>query len=74
MIITDDIEIILNINSFPFDNKNNIKTLGTAMRTRMAPTFASLTLAYSEENLYEIIGQKFNKIKQNLLDLLVSIL
>ena len=28
------------------------------MRTKMAPTYATLTLAYLEENLYEIIGKK----------------
>ena len=26
----------------------------------MAPTYASLTLAYLEENLHEIIGKKYN--------------
>ena len=30
----------------------------------MAPTYATLTLAYSERNLYEIIGKKYgNNIK-----------
>ena len=35
------------------------------MGTRMAPTYTTLTLAYLEENLYEIIGKKYgNDIKE----------
>ena len=51
------IEIILNNNSFQFNNVNYIQTLGTAMGTKMAPTYATLTQAYAEENLYEILGK-----------------
>ena len=39
-----------------FDNINYIHTQGTSMRTKMVPTYATLTLAYPEENLYEIIS------------------
>ena len=61
----EGIEIILNNNSFQFNNNNYIQTLGTAMGTKMAPTYATLTLAYLEENLYEIIGKKYgNDIKE----------
>ena len=36
------------------------------MGTKMAPTYATLTLAYLEENLYEIIGYKYgNDIKED---------
>ena len=48
-------ELILNHNYFQFDNKNYIRTLGTAMRTKMAPTYTALTLVYLQENLHEII-------------------
>ena len=35
------------------------------MGTKMAPTYATLTLAYLKENLYEIIGKKYsNDIKE----------
>ena len=61
--ISDYIELILNNNSFQFNNVNYIQTLGTAMRTKMVLTYATLTLAYLEENLYEIIGKKYNNIK-----------
>ena len=41
-------EIILKNNSFQFNNINCIQTLGTAMGTKMAPTYANLTVAYLE--------------------------
>ena len=35
------------------------------METKMAPTYATLTLAYLEKNLYEITGKKYgNDIKE----------
>ena len=35
------------------------------MVTKIAPTYATLTLAYLEENLYEIIGKIYsNDIKE----------
>ena len=64
--IIEGIEIILNNNSFQFNNINYIQTLGTAMGTKMAPTYFTLTLAYLEENLYEIVGKKLsNDIKED---------
>ena len=61
----EGIEIIHNNNSFQF-NINYIQTLGTAMGTKMAPTYSTLTLAYLEKNLYEIIGKKYgNNIKED---------
>ena len=47
-------KIILNNNSFQFNNVNYIQTRGTAMGTKMAPTYVTLTLAYLEENLSEL--------------------
>ena len=55
--IIEGIEIILNNNFFQFNNINDIQTLGTAMGTKMVPTYATLTQAYLEENLYKIIGK-----------------
>ena len=63
--IIECIGIIPNNNTFQFNNINYIQTLGTAMETKMAPTYATLTLTYLEENLYEIIGKKYgNDIKK----------
>ena len=58
--IIESIEIIPNNNSFQFNNINYIQSLGTAMGTKMAPIYATLTLVYLEENLYEIIGKKYS--------------
>ena len=44
-IIIEDIEIILSNYVFQFNNINYFLTLGTAMGTKMAPTYATLTLA-----------------------------
>ena len=41
---------------------NYIQNLRTAMGTKMAPTYDTPTFAYLEENLYEIIGKKYNRI------------
>ena len=59
-IITDSIKLILNNNSFHFNNVNYIRAEGTAMANEIASTHATLTLAYLEENLYEIIGKKYS--------------
>ena len=62
--IIDDIELIPNNNSFLINNLNYIQTQGTAMGIKIATTYATLTLAYLEENLYEIIGKEYgNNIK-----------
>lgn len=58
--IIESIDIILNNNSFQFNNNNYIQTLGTAMGTKMAPTYATLTLAYLEETLYDRIEEIFD--------------
>ena len=63
--ITDGIALILNNNSFQFNDMNYIHTLETAMRTKMSPTYATLTLAYLEENLYEIIVKKIQQQYKN---------
>ena len=63
--IIDGIELLQNNNSFQFNNVNYIQIQRTAMGTKMAPTYATLTLAYLEENLYKIIGKKYsNNIKK----------
>ena len=47
-IIIEDIEIILNNNSFEFNSINYIQTLGTAMGTKITPTYATLTHIYKK--------------------------
>lgn len=57
--IIDSLDLILKNNSFQFNNNNYIQILGTAMGTKMAPAYATLTLAYLEETLYTNIEQKY---------------
>ncbi len=70
--ILDSIELILSNNIFSFDQIIFLQTKGTAMGTKMAPTYANLTLAYLEEILYvklvELKDQTYaTYIKNNLL-------
>ena len=62
--ITDGIELIQNKNSFHFNNINYIQTLGTTMGIKIIPTCSTLTFAYLEENLFKIIGKKYNNMKR----------
>ena len=47
---------------------NDIQALITVMGTKMVPTYDTLTWAYLEENLYEIIWKNTTIWKQNLFD------
>ena len=68
--IIDSIDIILNNNSFKFDDKNYLQTLGTAMGTKVAPIYATLTMAYLEETLYDKIEEKYGEeIKKTFIEL-----
>jgi hypothetical protein len=52
-------EIILKNNTFSFDEKHFEQIKGTAMGTKMAPTYATLTLGYLEETLYNKIRDQY---------------
>ena len=46
--ILEGLKIVLNNNTFSFDDKHYLQTKGTAMGTKVAPTYATLTLGYLE--------------------------
>ena len=48
--LCDLIQIILNMNNFTFNNKHYLQKHGTAMGTKMAPSFANLFLAKFEHD------------------------
>ena len=50
--ILESISIVLKENTFHFDNKFYRQIQGTAMGTKMAPTYATLVLGYLEKKLY----------------------
>lgn len=45
--------LVLKNNTFSFNGKHYLQLKGTAMGTKMAPTYATLTLGYLEEKMYE---------------------
>lgn len=51
--VLEAVKLILDNNSFQFDNCTFLQISGTAMGTQMAPTYATLTVGYIEELLYE---------------------
>jgi hypothetical protein len=70
--ICDAIRIVLENNTFQFDNKHYLQINGTAMGTKMAPTYANLVLAYLEEKLYtklknEMTTDLSNYVERNFL-------
>ena len=54
-LILEACNIVLNNNSFIFNNENFIQINGTAMGTKIARTHATLTLGYQKEKLYNHI-------------------
>lgn len=54
-------EIVLANNTFTFNGKHFKQIKGTAMGTKMAPTYATLTLGYLEEKMYKEINRLFNE-------------
>jgi hypothetical protein len=53
--ILDALDIILKRNVFYFNDKFYQQIKGTAMGTKVAPTYATLVLGFLEETLYEKI-------------------
>ncbi|XP_061190029.1 uncharacterized protein LOC133197859 [Saccostrea echinata] len=54
-------KIVLENNTFSFNDKHYAQKKGTAMGTKMAPTYATLTLGYLEERMYEKTTQYFDQ-------------
>lgn len=50
---------MLNNDTFVFNNTHYEQIKGTAMGTKMAPTYATLTLRFLEEHLYNKIARDF---------------
>ncbi|XP_061180683.1 uncharacterized protein LOC133189301 [Saccostrea echinata] len=63
--ILEATEIVLTNNTFTFNGKHFKQIKGTAMGTKMAPTYATLTLGYLEEKMYQKVGEQFNEEVKN---------
>ena len=57
--ILDGIKLILENNTFSFNDKHYKQVKGTAMGTKFAPIYATLTVGYLEEKLYKEIEMYF---------------
>jgi hypothetical protein len=51
-VILKAIEIILKNNTFQFNDTNYKQKIGTAMSTKLEPTYATLVLGYLKQNFY----------------------
>ena len=60
--IIKDLRIILEENSLNFDGHTNRQTKGTAIGTKVAPSYENLVMAYLEEKMYDEIGDRFHQI------------
>ena len=52
--VLEDIKVILENNTFQFNDEYYIQTKGTAMGSKFAPIYSTLVLAYLEAKLYEL--------------------
>ena len=64
--VLESVDLILNNNTFQFNNTNFIQILGTAMGTKMAPVYANLTLGFLEKYLYQDVNTNFPNIDENI--------
>lgn len=58
--IMEGLKLILENNNFFFDNVYYHQNRGTAMGTKVAPTYATLVMGYFEELLYSEISRSFD--------------
>ena len=60
--IIEALTIILEENTFNFDGDTYRQIKGTAMGTKVAPSFANWVMAYYEEKMYDEIGNRFDQM------------
>ena len=58
--LMEAVNFILNNNTFHFDDNYYLQKCGTAMGTKMAPTYATLFMGYLEEKFYTEIEKRFD--------------
>ena len=67
--VVDSITLILTDNSFTFDDKIFLQKKGTAMGTKMAPSYETLVLGFLEQSLYgrvtDILGEEMGHYIHN---------
>ena len=58
--VLEGIKIILENNSFHFNDNYFLQTKGTAMGSKFAPIYATLVFTYVEEKMYELSEKDFD--------------
>ncbi|XP_062588448.1 uncharacterized protein LOC134250115 [Saccostrea cucullata] len=58
--ILEGLRIVLENNDFLFDDENYLQIKGTAMGTKVAPTYACLVMGFLEEKLYNVLPETFD--------------
>ena len=58
-LIIEALSIILKYNTFTFNSKDYIRIRGTAIGTKVAPTYVTLVMGYLENNLYQTIEDRY---------------
>ena len=64
-LIIEALSIILKYNTFTFNSKDYIQIRGTAMGTKVAPTYVTLVMGYLENNLYQTIEDRYGTPAKN---------
>ncbi|XP_060085696.1 uncharacterized protein LOC132565106 [Ylistrum balloti] len=59
--VREAVEIVLQENTFQFNDKNYQQIQGTAMGTKMAPTYATLVMGILEVQFYNKYGEQFGQ-------------
>ena len=65
--IMEAVSIILKENTFQFNDQHYKQLQGTAMGTKMAPTYATLIMGYLEKRLYQSYEEKYGAADAELL-------
>ena len=60
--IIEALTLILEENTFNFDGDTYRQIKGTAMGTKVAPSYANLVMAYLEEKMYDEVGNRFDQM------------
>ena len=63
--LCEALTIILQYSTFIFNQVNYIQIRGTAMGTKVAPTYVTLVMGYLENKLYNIIEKKYGLAHKN---------
>ena len=55
------LKIVLESNTFMFNNRTYLQIIGCSMGSKVSPTYVTLVMAYLELKLYKIIGEKYRE-------------